>query len=322
MWITAAGQNVTIDGLTINSDGRGIKIDEQYVNESLAHVTLKVSNATFKTAKKAAILVKSAAGAHITLNNANIANVAEDHGFAVWVDEDAAAYADKVVVNGGLCKVEGVAIKAAATADELVEALAAGDVILTDDVKIEPASMSNAYGKTGINVEAGQTIDGNGYVLDIAGAGGTWDSGICAAGGEIKNITVTGSFRGIFIKGNTEKVILENVTTTGTTYTISCDSGSGAGLAATNCTFKGWTSYAKTIGEVYFLNCSFGAGSGYNYSRPYANTTYENCAFEAGHIVNVRADVVFINCTLGGVLLTSENIDSLVSVTSGSVTVK
>ena len=29
MWITAEGQNVTIDGLALNSDGRGIKIDEQ-----------------------------------------------------------------------------------------------------------------------------------------------------------------------------------------------------------------------------------------------------------------------------------------------------
>ena len=107
MWITAAGQNVTVDGLTLKSpNGRGIKIDEQYVNESLAHVTLKVSNATFETKNKAAILVKSAAGAHITLDNVNIEK-AGDTDFAVWVDEDAAAYADKVVVNGGLCKVEG-----------------------------------------------------------------------------------------------------------------------------------------------------------------------------------------------------------------------
>lgn len=101
MWITAEGQNVTIDGLTVNSgNGRGIKIDEQYV-DAPAKVTLNVSNAKFNTAKKAAILVKSAAGADITLNNVDIANVAEDAVNAVWNDADAASHFDKVTVVGG-----------------------------------------------------------------------------------------------------------------------------------------------------------------------------------------------------------------------------
>ena len=106
MWISAAGQKVDIDGLIINSAGRGIKIDEQYVGTP-AKVTLNVKNATFKTTNKAAIMVKSVAGADITLENVDIKNVAADNGYAVWVDEDAAAYADKVTVKGGLVKVEG-----------------------------------------------------------------------------------------------------------------------------------------------------------------------------------------------------------------------
>ena len=105
MWISAAGQTVDIDGLTITA-GRGIKIDEQYV-DTPAKVTLNVKDATFTTANKAAILVKSVAGADITLENVNIENVAADNGYAVWVDKDAAAYADKVTVKGGLVKVEG-----------------------------------------------------------------------------------------------------------------------------------------------------------------------------------------------------------------------
>jgi hypothetical protein len=35
-------------------------------------------------------------------------------------------------------------------------------VIFANNIKIEPASMSNAYDTTGINVMYGQAIDGNG----------------------------------------------------------------------------------------------------------------------------------------------------------------
>lgn len=211
------------------------------------------------------------------------------------------------------------------TADELVAALENGDdVVLADDVKIDPAGMSNAYGKTGINVKNGQTIDGNGNTLDIKGAGGTWDSGICTSGGLIKNITVTGSFRGIFIKkdaNHNERVILENVIVDGTTYTISVDSGTGKGLTATNSTFNGWTSYAGTLGDTEFIDCNFGEGNGYAYCRPYAPTTFVGCEFEAGYTLDPRADVTFENCTLNGVALTDANIADLVTNTA-KVTVK
>ena len=187
------------------------------------------------------------------------------------------------------------------TADALVAALASEyDVLLTNDIKIEPAKMSNAYGKTGINVKYGQTIDGDGHTLNIKGAGGTWDSGINTTGGLIKNLTVTGSFRGIFINHNSdhsEKVALENVTITGTVYTLSCDQGMYQGIEATNCTFNGWTSFAKTAGEAKFINCSFGEGSGYKYCRPYSNTEFVNCTFCPGYAVDTtQATVTFTDC--------------------------
>ena len=105
LWITAAGHAVKIDGLTVNSDGRGIKIDEQY-EDSASMVTLSVSNAKFTTAKKAAIMVKSVEGAKITLSNVDISGVVADTTNAVWVDEDSVSYIEKVIVNGGSVIVE------------------------------------------------------------------------------------------------------------------------------------------------------------------------------------------------------------------------
>ena len=221
----------------------------------------------------------------------------------------------KVVINGveyvqafntaaeaGVYYVDGVLT--VSTADQLIMALEAGEnVLLANDIKIDPANMSNAYGKTGINVKNGQTIDGGGHILNIKGAGGTWDSGINTTGGVIKNITVTGSFRGIFINHNSdhsEKVVLENVTIggNGTVYTISCDQGLYQGIEATNCTFNGWTSFAKTAGEAKFVNCSFGEGSGYKYCRPYSNTEFVNCIFCPGYAVDqTQATVTFTDCT-------------------------
>ena len=222
-----------------------------------------------------------------------------------------AAYSDKgtgkLIIDGVeyMQTENGVTIDGAvavSTADELVAALEANKgVYLLNDIKIDPATMSNAYGTTGINVKNGQTIDGGGHTLNIKGAGGTWDSGINTTGGVIRNLTVTGSFRGIFINHNSthsEKVVLENVTLTGVTYTISCDQGLYQGIEATNCTFNGWTSFAKTAGEAKFVNCSFGEGNGYKYCRPYSNTEFVGCTFCPGYAVDeTRATVTFTDCT-------------------------
>ena len=208
------------------------------------------------------------------------------------------------------------------TADALVEALETDeDVVFTSDIKIDPAGMSNAYGTTGINVKNGQTIDGNGNTLDIKGAGGTWDSGINTTGGLIKNLTVTGSFRGIFVNHNSthsEPVVLENVTIDGTTYTISCDQGMNQNFEAYDSTFNGWTSYAATLGNAKFVDCKFGEGNGYAYCRPYAPTEFVGCEFEAGYTIDPRAAVTFENCTLNGVALTTSNLADLVTNTANA----
>ena len=112
LWITAEGQKVTLEDCTIDmlpaTDGRGIKIDNQYVAEAdQKKVTLNIKDVTIKSDEKAAIVVKSVAGAEINVSNLNINEVAEDNINAVWVDKDASAYAEMVIVKGASKSVEG-----------------------------------------------------------------------------------------------------------------------------------------------------------------------------------------------------------------------
>lgn len=111
MWIEAKGSTVTINGGKIdNANGRGIKIDEQYIESTGGTVKKTVLNATdteFITNAKAAIMVKSKAGAEINLKDINIEKVEADNVNAVWCDEDAAEYNDLITVIGGSKKVEG-----------------------------------------------------------------------------------------------------------------------------------------------------------------------------------------------------------------------
>ena len=106
VWIQPKGQTVTLNECTIDmincTDGRGIKIDNQYLKEEEeSKITLNISKTTFKTEEKSAILVKSNKGAIITLSELDITEVAADSTNPVWVDSATAASADLVVVTGG-----------------------------------------------------------------------------------------------------------------------------------------------------------------------------------------------------------------------------
>lgn len=301
--LTANYSNFSASGLTIEGmksvGGISGIISQQTLNGAVVENVVIVCNDVRKG------IVSGCIGGDSTINNITANNVT-----------GATNYVGATYDNGKTCKltIDGVVYEYCngyykadekafvSNADGLVAALEANeDVVFMNDIKIDPANMSNAYGKTGINVKNGQTIDGNGYTLNIKGAGGTWDSGINTTGGLIKNLTVTGSFRGIFINhtsDHSEKVVLENVTITGTVYTISCDQGLYQGIEATGCTFNGWTSFAKTAGEAKFVNCSFGEGNGYKYCRPYSNTEFVNCTFCPGYAVDTtQATVTFTDCT-------------------------
>ncbi len=201
------------------------------------------------------------------------------------------------------------------TADELIEALEKGEnVVLTNDITIS-ANQSNAYGKTGINVLYGQSIFGNNKTLTVTGANGTWDTAISTTGGLIRDLTINGGFRGVFVNHNSKqssKVVLENVKIENSVYTMNCDQGTNKGFEATNCTFNGWLSFADTIGDVKFVDCYFGEGSGYAFCQPYIEVNFVGCTFEAGYEMNPLKPVTFENCTIGGESLTTENLATLV----------
>ena len=201
MWISAVGQTVNIDNLVVNSAGRGIKIDEEYLDASeVAKVTLNVKNAKFTTAKKAAIMVKSVAGADITLSNIDITGVAADSSNEVWIDEDAANTINKVNVIGGSMIVEGQQTVAITDMETLKSELAkagqagAGYTVLeiSSDIDMTDAAWTpiKVDGYNGADIV---TIDGKGHTIkgltsSLFAGGFAGGSGIV-----IKNLTIADS---------------------------------------------------------------------------------------------------------------------------------
>ena len=106
LWLEA-GVDVTLKDCVINSINpnagslnRAIKIADEYItNPQLTK--LAVSGTTFKSQKKAAVLVTSTAGANIVWGEGNdISEVQADNVNAVWNDADRTAAWDLVTVTG------------------------------------------------------------------------------------------------------------------------------------------------------------------------------------------------------------------------------
>ncbi len=307
LWIEAAGANVELDGCTVTSAGRGIKIDEQYLSaEEKALVNLSVAGTTFNTKNKAAILVKSATGAKIAWGEGNnISKVAADKVNAVWVDENAAETFDLVEVTGCTKMLEGAL-------NSIIEDLKSGeDVTLTSNVT--GSASEGGYSKAGI-VLNGQTVDGGGHTLTVNGANSTWDCAVYHGGGTLKNITVAGAFRGVFTAGSSSDIILDNVIFKDVVYTFNSDDGNKEyGVYISNSTLNGWTSHSDVHKEVVYTNCSFGEGSGNAFCRPYGPTKFVGCEFAEGYTLDAnQTDKISLeNCTLNGVALTAENFAQL-----------
>ncbi len=159
-----------------------------------------------------------------------------------------------------------------------------------------------------------RAFSSQGNVLTVSDANGTWDCVVAAKGGTIKNLTVAGAMRGIFMPGANGDVYIGNVIFKDVIYSFDSDAGNkNYGVYISNSTLNGWTSHSDVHKEVVYTNCNFGEGSGYAYCRPYGPTSFVGCAFEAGFEIDACGKITFENCTLGGVALTAENLATLVT---------
>ena len=320
MWIQAEGQEVTIDGLTINSLGRGIKIDEQYVGAP-AKVTLNINNATFTTAKKAAILVKSVAGAEINVSNANISGVSDDQIFAVWVDEDAATYADKVVVNGALCKVEGSTGLIGATSNEELQAVTIEDnakIYLTSGEYVVPAA---AKGKNVTFIGTGNPEDVKVSVTKVGSGGENCDYGLDGSNVIFDGITITtnssnyigyarcnGTYKNCIINGTYTlygNSVFENCTfnVSGNVYNVWTW---GAPTATfTECTFnsdgKAMLLYGQANTKLTIEDCVFNDNDGLNELK---------AAIEIGNDYNKSYELIVNNTIVNGYAINDKGINT------------
>ena len=86
---------------TADNTGRGIKVTYEDLKASEATTSLKISKTSFKTAKKAAILVQSNTQTNIILSEVNIENVTADKVNAVWNDAACPEHYNLVNVSGG-----------------------------------------------------------------------------------------------------------------------------------------------------------------------------------------------------------------------------
>ena len=317
MWITAEGQTVNIENLTINSLGRGIKIDEQYV-DAPAKVTLNIDGADFNTKKKAAIMVKSVAGADITLSNVDIADVAADTVNAVWVDEDANAHYDKVNVVGGSMVIEGKSIidgddaqttfAGAVTEENAVVQLSAGEYTIPANIAngvtiiCEQGTVFNNPSKMNLN---GATVIGAKFNSD--------NSSIVNSGqvnGTFKNCVFEG--KNVFRYGYVGKTCVfedcyfkEN----GSEWVFHFD-GVGTGVTdaeiiCRRCTFDGKrVAIAGVVKNLVMEDCTFVNGS---YFNTYCNTTITGTSFETS-IRPLGNHAIYNNCEYYGNALKFEDL--------------
>ena len=288
IYVKALGEKVVIDGLEVKSV-RGIKVIDEYISNP-EKVQLNISNSTFTTQKKAAVLITSTAGADIIWGENNDISGVDADGFnAVWVDEDRKDNADLVTVTGEASKVvEGTttvvdtedgadALKNAAETDNAYIQLMKGEYTFP------------AVTGTGVTIECAEGVVFEGTSkLNINGAtviGGTFSN---PAGNAVSS-TINGTFKDCTFTGNNalrncyagETVVFENCVFDGSVYGVHFDGGANEAIFK-NCTFSGFNAFGSALTMLTLDGCTFKANgkSGYNGANLWGSTTAINCKFE------------------------------------------
>lgn len=303
--LISSNRNVTIDGSKINVGlfkANGGEVIANYASTITAinnsSLTMVLGQTNFGQA-----FVYGYAD-NVTMNN-----------FTTNITDEENLYYELVKVDDNV-RFQKVGI-AVATAEQLIDALKSNsgeEIFFTNDISV--VASNGGYNKAGIIVD-GDIVNGNGYTLFVSGANATWDCGIYTNGGTIKNVTVDGSFRGIFTAGQSSDINLEKVSFANVCYTFNSDDGNGQfGVYAKDCTFSGWTSFSNVHKEVVFTDCTFNVGVGgyaYEFCRPYNATTFNNCIFAEGYEFDTTcaSAINFNGCYYGETLITAENAESL-----------
>lgn len=325
LWITAEGQTVTLEDCVIDmtpaTDGRGIKIDEQYVDAATkAKVTLNVTNVTFKTEEKAAIVVKSAEGAEINASDLNISGVNADQNFAVWVDEDAKNYADKVIVTGAYKVVEGTNNAAISNPTELANATIDNNstILLGAGEYVVPTT---AKGKNVTFIGTGNPEDVKVAVTKVGTGGENCDYGLDGSTVTFEGITITtnsstyigyarcnGTYKNCIINGT--YTLYGNSTFENCTFNVSGDVYNiwtwGAPTATfTECTFnsdgKAVLLYGQVNTKLTINECVFNDKGG---------LTDKKAAIEIGNDYNKSYELIVNETTVNGYEINDKGINT------------
>ncbi len=322
IWIPADATSVTINGgsITATNGGRGIKIADQYV-DAPAQVKLTVDGMTFETAKKAAVLVSSIAGADITATNCDISKVAADSQNFAWIDdgknddgEQYTDYVDQVKVNGESVFVEGtVATVNGVGYTDVATAFAQAGA--GDEVMICAAGTYKV--PTGKNITITGTVDG--VVFDNIGAHNMGGASVI-----FNNVTFdylpNTTYTGLQHSGDLE---YNNCTFNGTVFLY------GTSETFNNCTFNVegdaynvWTYGAK---KVDFNKCTFNStGKSVLIYKEYdedfiANVDVVNCDFISDGLFDGKAAIEMDSSICGGIVLTIDGETTVTGFDNGSV---
>lgn len=206
---------------------------------------------------------------------------------------------------------------------------------------------SNVTADKTVVLAAGQDLDGGNYSLAMKKSNAQF--ALQPAGGTIKNLSIEGYntrnsdakvIRGIYIVKPTSDVVIDNVSVSGVAYPLNTGtktSTTGLKLTVSNSTFKGWSSWDGGFASASFTKCTFGVGTYFSkaeeiadhwngMARPYIDTTFEECEFNDGFVIDAKfivnegktnektyqPTIILKKCTYKGQAITAADLASLI----------